>query len=119
MSSAMPGPAFWCWWCPTSSLASPPRRSHAPTVRKSWKISPIATSDATVPPPSSPPPTMKTPDPELMRTINRYHVIDVIRRHGPLARVEIVERTELSRATISAITGGLIEEGLITIHHVE
>ncbi len=62
---------------------------------------------------------MKTADPELMRTINRYHVIDVIRRHGPLARVEIVERTELSRATISAITGGLIEEGLITIHHVE
>ncbi len=61
---------------------------------------------------------MKTADPELMRAINRYHVIDVIRRHGPIARVEIVEHTELSRATISAITGALIEEGIITVQHV-
>lgn len=58
---------------------------------------------------------MKTADPELMRAINRYHVIDVIRRDGPIARVEIAERTELSRATVSAITGGLIESGLIRV----
>jgi predicted NBD/HSP70 family sugar kinase len=62
---------------------------------------------------------MKTADPELMRAINRYHVIDVIRRHGPIARVEIVERTELSRATISAITGGLIDEGIIHARHLD
>jgi predicted NBD/HSP70 family sugar kinase len=62
---------------------------------------------------------MKTADPELMRAINRYLVIDVIRRHGPIARVEIVERTELSRATISAITGGLIDEGLIHVRHFD
>lgn len=62
---------------------------------------------------------MKTADPELMRAINRYHVIDVVRRSGPIARVEIAERTELSRATVSAITGALIEEGLIGIVRVE
>lgn len=56
---------------------------------------------------------MKTADPELMRAINRYHVIDCIRRDGPIARVQIAERTELSRATVSAITGALIEEGLV------
>jgi len=62
---------------------------------------------------------MKTADPELMRAINRYHVIDVIRRNGPIARVEIVDRTELSAATVSAITGGLIEAGLIRAVRVE
>ncbi|WP_439598220.1 ROK family transcriptional regulator [Falsiroseomonas sp.] len=61
---------------------------------------------------------MKTADPELMRAINRYHVIDTIRRDGPIARVEIAARTELSPASVSAITAQLIEEGLIDIHHV-
>ncbi|WFE77017.1 ROK family transcriptional regulator [Roseinatronobacter sp. S2] len=56
---------------------------------------------------------MKTADPELMRAINRFHVLDTIRRHGPLARVAISERTELSPTTISAITGSLIESGFI------
>jgi len=36
---------------------------------------------------------MKTADPEFMRAINRFHVMDAIRRHGPIARVEICERT--------------------------
>ncbi len=62
---------------------------------------------------------MKTADPELMRAINRYHVIDLVRRDGPIARVEIAQRTELSPATISAITGALIEEGLIDVLRVE
>jgi len=62
---------------------------------------------------------MKTADPEFMRAINRYHVVDAIRRDGPIARVEIAERTELSRATISAITGALIEEGLVGVLHIE
>jgi len=62
---------------------------------------------------------MKTADPELMRAINRYHVIDVIRRDGPIARVEIADRTELSRATVSAITGDLIDSGLIRIVRIE
>jgi len=61
---------------------------------------------------------MKTADPELMRAINRFHIMDVIRRHGPIARVEIAERTELSPTAVSAITGALIEDGLIVPHHV-
>lgn len=61
---------------------------------------------------------MKTADPELMRAINRFHVIDTIRREAPIARVEIADRTELSRATVSAITGALIEDGLVNAVHV-
>ncbi|WP_127145455.1 ROK family transcriptional regulator [Pelagibacterium montanilacus] len=56
---------------------------------------------------------MKTADPELMRAINRFHVLDTIRRYGPLARVEICERTELSATTVSAITASLLDDGLI------
>lgn len=56
---------------------------------------------------------MKTADPELMRAINRFHVMDAVRRFGPLARVEISARTELSPTTVSAITAALIEDGLI------
>ena len=62
---------------------------------------------------------MKTADPELTRGSNRFRIIDVIRRHGPIARVEIVAHTELSPATVSAITGGLIEDGLVVARHVE
>ncbi|MDR6293494.1 MULTISPECIES: ROK family protein [Inquilinus] len=62
---------------------------------------------------------MKTADPELMRAINRFHVLDVVRRRGPISRVEIVQHTELAPATISAITGGLIEENLILARAVE
>lgn len=60
---------------------------------------------------------MKTADPELMRAINRFHVLDTIRRHGAIARVEIGERTDLSATTVSAITAALLEDGLITVRH--
>jgi predicted NBD/HSP70 family sugar kinase len=56
---------------------------------------------------------MKTADPELMRAINRFHVMDAIRRFGPIARVEISERTELSPTTVSAITAALLDDQLI------
>jgi predicted NBD/HSP70 family sugar kinase len=56
---------------------------------------------------------MKTADPELMRAINRFHVMDAIRRFGPVSRVEISERTDLSPTTVSAITAALIDDGLI------
>lgn len=56
---------------------------------------------------------MKTADPEFMRAINRFHVMDAIRRHGPIARVEICERTELSPTTVSAITAALLDDRLI------
>ncbi|MEO8883524.1 MAG: ROK family transcriptional regulator [Devosia sp.] len=60
---------------------------------------------------------MKTADPELMRAINRFHVLDTIRRKGPIARVEIGEQTDLSPTTVSAITAALIEDGLISVRH--
>lgn len=60
---------------------------------------------------------MKTADPELMRAINRFNVLDTIRRHGPIARVEISERTELSTTTVSAITASLLDDGLILPRH--
>ncbi len=61
---------------------------------------------------------MKTADPELMRAINRFHIMDAIRRLGPISRVEISDRTELSPTTVSAITAALIEDGLIVPRHV-
>jgi predicted NBD/HSP70 family sugar kinase len=56
---------------------------------------------------------MKTADPELMRAINRFHVMDVIRRFGPVSRVEISQLTELSPTTVSAITAALLDDRLI------
>src|SRR5579862_7213923 len=56
---------------------------------------------------------MKTADPELMRAINRFHVMDAIRRFGPISRVEISDRTELSPTTVSAITAALLDDSLI------
>ncbi len=64
------------------------------------------------------PTQMKTADPELMRAINRFHVMDAIRRFGPIARVEISDRTELSATTVSAITGALLDDGLIITHQL-
>ncbi|GAB1583913.1 ROK family protein [Phyllobacterium phragmitis] len=60
---------------------------------------------------------MKTADPELMRAINRFNVLDTIRRYGPISRVEISERSELSTTTVSAITGALLDDGLILTRH--
>ena len=61
---------------------------------------------------------MKTADPELMRAINRFHVMDAIRRSGPISRVEISEKTELSPTTVSAITAALLDDGLIVPRQV-
>ncbi|WP_337267146.1 ROK family transcriptional regulator [Oryzifoliimicrobium ureilyticus] len=61
---------------------------------------------------------MKTADPELMRAINRLSVLDTIRRHGPISRVEISERTQLSTTTVSAITASLLDDGLILTRHL-
>ncbi len=57
--------------------------------------------------------TMQTADPELMRAINRFHVLDTLRRFEPISRVEIGARTRLARATVSAIVSDLIAEGLV------
>lgn len=60
---------------------------------------------------------VKIADPLLMREINKFHVLETIRCHGQISRVEISERTMLSGTTVSAITGALIEEGLIQATH--
>lgn len=62
---------------------------------------------------------VKIADPLLMREINKYHVLETIRDHGAISRVEISERTLLSGTTVSAITGALIEEGLIAASHAQ
>ena len=56
---------------------------------------------------------MKTADPELMRAINRFLVMDAIRRFGPVSRVEISQFTDLSATTVSAITAALLDDRLI------
>jgi predicted NBD/HSP70 family sugar kinase len=56
---------------------------------------------------------MKTADPELMRAINRFHVMDAIRRFGPVSRTELTQLTELSPTTMSAITAALLDDKLI------
>lgn len=61
--------------------------------------------------------SMKTGDPELMRAMNRFAVLDIIRRRQRIARIEISEQTQLSTTTVSAITAALIEDGLIAPQH--
>lgn len=62
---------------------------------------------------------VKIADPLLMREINKHHVLETIRCHSRISRVEISERTLLSGTTVSAITGALIEEGLVEAIHVQ
>jgi hypothetical protein len=52
-------------------------------------------------------------DQTWVRQINRALVLACIRECGPISRVQIVERTALSRATVSTITHALLHEGLI------
>lgn len=61
---------------------------------------------------------MKTADPELMRAINRLSILDTIRRHGPISRVELSQKTQLSTTTVSAITASLLDDGLILTRHI-
>jgi len=49
-----------------------------------------------------------------MRAINRFHVMDAIRRYGPVSRVEICAHTQLSPTTVSAITAALLDDRLIS-----
>jgi hypothetical protein len=52
-------------------------------------------------------------DQTWVRQINRALVLACIRECGPISRVQIVERTALSRATVSTITHALLHEGVI------
>jgi predicted NBD/HSP70 family sugar kinase len=57
---------------------------------------------------------MQTGDAELLRAINRYRVLDAIRRFEPISRYDICERTQLGRTTVSAIIGELIASGVVS-----
>lgn len=55
----------------------------------------------------------KKADRDQVRRQNRGVILQTLRREGPLARIELGERTSLSPATVTAITSDLIEEGLL------
>lgn len=52
-------------------------------------------------------------DSDQVRRQNRGLVLSALRRHAPIARVELGSVTDLSPATITAITADLIAEGLV------
>ncbi len=54
-------------------------------------------------------------DGELIRRINRHRVLSEIRRRGTVARVDIAAATALSPATVTTVTGELLDAGLIEI----
>ncbi len=58
------------------------------------------------------------PDLDAVREANRARIVAAIREAGAIARVEISDRTGISPATVSVITGQLLEDGVIE-HDVE
>jgi len=48
-----------------------------------------------------------------VKEINTRNILDIIRRHGPISRIEIAELTGLTPATITNITSELIDSNLI------
>lgn len=50
------------------------------------------------------------------RAMNRRLVLDELRRTGPLSRTRLAERTRLSPASITGVTGDLLAEGLLVEH---
>lgn len=58
-------------------------------------------------------PGKKTADRNLTRSINRFQVLERIRREGPISRVELAEATGQSRALVTNITAELIERNII------
>jgi len=50
---------------------------------------------------------------DLMRRMNEASVFGIIHDFGPIARTDIAHLSGLSLATISGITGGLIEQGIV------
>jgi len=49
----------------------------------------------------------------LIKKMNMALILDIIRKKGPISRSEIAELTELTPATISNITGELIDNNLV------
>lgn len=53
---------------------------------------------------------MKKNDTERIRQLNRKQIIDYLRVHGPIARVDLGQALNLSPATVTAITSNLDKE---------
>ncbi len=52
-------------------------------------------------------------DSDLVRRQNRLLLLDALRQHGPLARVELGRHTGLSPASITSISSQLISDGIL------
>lgn len=52
-------------------------------------------------------------DIELVRRSNRALILRQLRRRGPTARTVLADETGLSSATVSSITGEMLEEGTL------
>jgi N-acetylglucosamine repressor len=50
---------------------------------------------------------------DLIRAINRSHVLNAIKSYGPIGRAEIARRTSLSPATVTSISAKLIAQDLV------
>jgi predicted NBD/HSP70 family sugar kinase/DNA-binding transcriptional ArsR family regulator len=50
---------------------------------------------------------------ESIRLANIGLVLDTLRQYGPISRIEISEKLDLSRSTVTGITARLLKEGLI------
>ena len=58
-------------------------------------------------------------DSDQVRRQNRALVLNALRRIGPVARIDLGQETGLSAASVSAITGDLLEEEIIRVHNLE
>lgn len=58
--------------------------------------------------------TIRTGDRQLIKELNIALVINTIRQHEPISRVDIAERTGLGRSTVTGIINTLLKEGLVS-----
>ena len=57
--------------------------------------------------------TLRTGDRQLIRDINMSLVVNEIRQHGPVSRVDVARATGLGRSTVSGIVGLLLKEEFV------
>lgn len=57
--------------------------------------------------------THPTGNRDLIRAINRSHVLNAIKSYGPIGRADIARRTSLSPATVTSISARLISQQLV------
>ena len=62
---------------------------------------------------STRPATTKGADLRLMRELNRLLILNCVRVAGPITRVAVAHRTELSRTTVSSIVDELLADSLL------